>query len=263
MTSAPITSRRALAGGRWRAIVAPVVFGLAVLVLWQAMVTILAIKPFVLPGPLDIGEQFAASLGPVWAAMLITAANAFVGLVVGTIFGIVAAVLSAVFKVIDRMSAPVVTAAAVIPIVSLAPVLYTMFGASVQTARQLVAALAVFIPVYFNTLRGLRNVRPVHRDLLRAYAATRWQATTTVTLPGALPFLLTGIRIASSLAVISALVAEYFGGPVGGLGKAITSAVSSSNYALAWAFVLGSIITGLIFYLATLGIERLATRHRS
>ncbi|MET0974322.1 MAG: ABC transporter permease [Leifsonia sp.] len=263
MTSASITSRRAVAAGRWRAVLAPIILGLVVLVLWQAFVTVLAVKPFVLPGPLAIAEQFGRNLGPVWATVLVTSYNAFVGLVVGTVFGIVAAILSAAFRVLDRISAPVVTAAAVIPIVSLAPVLYTMFGASVQTARQLVAALAVFIPVYVNTLRGLRNTKPVHRDLLRAYAASRWQATRTVTLPGALPFLLTGIRIASSLAVISALVAEYFGGPVGGLGKAITSAVSSSNYALAWAFVLGAIITGLIFYLATLALEKVATRHRS
>ena len=74
----------------------------------------------------------------------------------------------------------------------------------------------MFIPVFFNTLRGLRQVQPVHRDLMRAYAATPRQITRTVTLPGALPYFFTGLRIASSLAVISALVAEYFGGPVGG-----------------------------------------------
>lgn len=261
IAAAPLTSSRNR--GRARAVLAPIVFGLAMLVLWQLFIMVFAIKPFVLPGPLAIAEQFGLKIEPVFSAMLVTAFNALIGLVVGTIFGIVAAVLAAAFRVLDSVSAPIVTAAAVIPIVSLAPVLYTMFGAGVQTARQLVAALAVFIPVYVNTLRGLRTSRPVHRDLMRAYAADRWQTTTTLTLPGALPFLLTGVRIASSLAVVSALVAEYFGGPVGGLGKAITSAVSSSNYALAWAFVVGAILTGLVFYLVTLGLEKLATRrHR-
>ena len=69
-----------------------------------------------------------------------------------------------------------------------------------------------------------------------------------------------GLRVASSLAVISALIAEYFGGPVGGLGKSITSSASSSNYGLAWAYVLGSIILGLLFYCAALGVERFAGR---
>ena len=131
-----------------------------------------------------------------------------------------------------------------------------------DTARQLVAGLAALVPVYFNTLRGLRQVRPVHRDLMRAYAASPRQQQLAVTLPTAAPYVFTGLRIASSLAVISALVAEYFGGPVGGLGKSITSAASSSNYPLAWAYVLGSILLGLVFYGAALGLETWTTRHR-
>ncbi|HZA73294.1 MAG TPA: ABC transporter permease subunit, partial [Propionibacteriaceae bacterium] len=150
----------------------------------------------------------------------------------------------------------------VMPIVALAPVLYTMYGADKETARQLVAALAVLIPVYVNTLRGLRQVRPVHRDLMRVYAATPSQSAFAVTLPTAAPYAFTGLRIAASLAVISALVAEYFGGPVGGLGKSITSAAASSDYPLAWAYVLGSIVLGLVFYGAALGLERWTTRHQ-
>ena len=86
---------------------------------------------------------------------------------------VIAALIAASVRVLDELSAPIVTAASVIPIVSLAPVLYTMFGADAQTARVLIAALAVFIPVYFNTLRGLAQVQPIHRDLMRSYAASR------------------------------------------------------------------------------------------
>ena len=138
-----------------------------------------------------------------------------------------------------------------------------MFGAAAQTGRVLVAAIAAFVPVYVNSLRGLRTVAPLHRDLMRSYAATGWQATRAVTLPGAVPFIFTGIRIASSVAVISALIAEYFGGPLDGLGISITSAVSSSRYSLAWAFVLGSVIIGLLFYCVTYALEALVTRHRA
>ena len=242
-------------------IVAPVALGIIALALWQGSVVVFGIKPFVLPAPINIGTVFIAQLPAVWAGTLVTGANALIGLVIGAVLGIAAAVVSALLKVFDELTQPVITALAVVPIVALAPVLYTMFGSGQQTARQLVAALAVFIPVYFNTLRGLRQVRPVHRDLMRAYAATPWQATRTVTLPGALPFLFTGLRIASSLAVISALIAEYFGGPVNGLASSITSAAAYSNYTLAYAFVLGSILLGLVFYCTTLGLEKLATRH--
>lgn len=241
-------------------VLAPILFGAAVILLWQALVTGFAIKAFILPAPFAIGSEFASNLQNVLNGMLVTGRNALVGLLLGAAVGILLAIVSSLGRVFDQMAVPVVGALAVVPIVALAPVLYTMFGAGAETARQLVAALAVFVPVYFNTLKGLRQVSAVHRDLMRSYAVSNWQATRAVTLPTALPFVFTGLRIASSLAVISALIAEYFGGPVGGLGKSITSAAASSNYGLAWAYVLGSIILGLVFFCAALGIEKLVSR---
>jgi len=252
---------RAAGAGRVRVILAPIILGVVVLALWQLAVVGFAIKPYVLPSPAAIWDQFTLAFAAISSGTRVTGFNALVGLLLGALLGVVFAIVSALVRVFDQITLPIVTAIAVVPIVALAPVLYAMFGAGAETARQLVAALAVFIPVYVNTLRGLRQVRPVHRDLMRAYAASSWQATRTVTLPGATPFLFTGLRIASSLAVISALIAEYFGGPVDGLGRAITSAASSSNYALAYAFVLGSIVLGLAFYLLTLALEKFATRH--
>jgi NitT/TauT family transport system permease protein len=263
-TSASITvPTRILAHGSVvRSVLAPIAFGVIFLGLWQLLVVALDIAPNVLPSPLAIGAEFVGNLGSVLAGAVRTGANALVGLVVGAVIGVVGAVLASAVGVLDKLAAPLVAALAVMPIVALAPVLYTMYGADKETARQLVAALAVLIPVYVNTLRGLRQIRPVHRDLMRVYAANPTQAALAVTLPTAAPYAFTGLRIASSLAVISALVAEYFGGPVGGLGKAITSAAASSNYPLAWAYVLGSIVLGLVFYGAALGLERWTTRHQ-
>ncbi|MWV58287.1 ABC transporter permease [Rathayibacter sp. VKM Ac-2754] len=243
-----------------RTVLAPLVLGLAAVLLWQVGVTALDVKPFVLPSPVAIGTEFGANLASVTSGSIVTGRNALVGLVVGALVAVLVAGLSALVRVFDGLVAPIVAAAAVVPIVALAPVLYTMFGANVETARQLVAALAVFVPVYINTLRGLRQALPVHRDLMRAYAASPWQTARTITLPGAVPFFFTGLRIASSLAVISALVAEYFGGPVGGLGKSITTAASGSDYALAYAYVLGAVLVGLLFYCVTAGLEALALR---
>ncbi|PPG51005.1 nitrate ABC transporter permease [Rathayibacter sp. AY2B3] len=243
-----------------RSVLAPLVLGIAAVLLWQAGVTALAIQPFVLPSPLAIGREFAANLCSVAEGSAVTGRNALVGLLVGAVLAIVVAGLSALARVFDGLVAPIVAAAAVVPIVALAPVLYTMFGANAETARQLVAALAVFVPVYVTTLRGLRQAAPVHRDLLKAYAATPWQTARTITLPGAVPYVFTGLRIASSLAVISALVAEYFGGPVGGLGKSITTAASGSDYALAYAYVLGAVLVGLAFYCVTAALEAFALR---
>ena len=243
-------------------IAAPIVVGVLVLVVWQLGVSLGGVDDYLLPSPLSIASEVVEFAPSLTAAAMITGLNALTGLVAGSVIGIVLALLASASRFVDRLSAPLVAGLAVIPIVSLAPVLNTMFGADSQFSRQAIAGLAVFVPVFVNTLRGLRQALPVHRDLMRAYAASGITIMRTVTLPTAVPFVFTGIRIGSSLAVISALVAEYFGGPRGGLGGLIATSASSSAYARAWSYVLGAIVLGLAFYLITLALERFATRRQ-
>lgn len=244
---------------RW---VAPVLLGVVALVLWQAFVVGADIKPYLLPSPTAIVEQLLLVLPLVWSAALATGMNVLVGLVVGSVVAVGAAIVAALSRMADTLLSPTAAALSVMPIVALAPALNTMFGTTSTTPRRLVVSVVVFAPVFVNMLRGLRQVQPVHRDLLKAYAATPRQITRTVTIPGALPYLFTGLRIASSTAVIAAIVAEYFGGLQNGLGSRITSAASNSAYARAWAFVLGAILLGLVFYLATLALERAVARRQ-
>jgi NitT/TauT family transport system permease protein len=268
MTAAtrPATVRTAAATGwspateqRLR-ILAPIVVGVLGIAIWQFLVSVVGVSDYLLPSPASIAEQFAQFGPAILQAALLTGTNALLGLVVGTVLGILLAALASRWSVVDGMSAPIVAALAVVPIVALAPVLNSMFGADSQFGRQAIAALASFVPVFLNTLRGLRQTRPVHRDLMRSYAASGAQAFRTVTMPTAVPYLMTGIRIASSLAVISALVAEYFGGPRGGLGSAISTSAATSAYARAWAYVVAAIAVGLVFYLVTALAERLVLR---
>lgn len=259
-TTAPLRVRP-LADARVSTLLAPAVLGIAVIGAWQLAVEIFNIDPYIVPSPSSIWSEFTDSRGSIWHGMQGTGRNALLGLVIGAVIGILGALVAHAVRAIDLMAMPVVAALSVVPIVALAPAMYTMFGAAVNTARVIVAALTVVIPVYLNTLRGLRQVKPVHRELMRVYAARPSFVARAVTLPTASPYVFTGLRIASSLAVISALIAEYFGGPVDGLGRAITTAASSSNYPLAWAFVLGSILLGLTFYVVTLLIELRVARH--
>ncbi len=243
-------------------IVAPLAVGVLVLGVWQFLVSVVGVSDYLLPSPAAIAAEFVEFFPSIVSATAITGLNALLGLVVGSILGILLAALAAAWRPIDGMSAPVVASLAVIPIVALAPVLNSMFGADSQFGRQAIAGLASFVPVFLNTLRGFRQTLPVHRDLMTVYAASSGQIVRTVTLPTAVPFVFTGIRIASSLAVISALVAEYFGGPRGGLGGLISTSAASSAYPRAWAYVVASIVLGLVFFLATLALERLASRGR-
>lgn len=241
-------------------IVAPISFGLIVLGVWQFLVSAVGVDEYLLPSPASIIEELVQFWSSVVSATILTGTNSLLGLLVGSLIGIAFAALAARWRIADQMSAPIVAALAVVPIVALAPVLNSMFGADSQFGRQAIAAIASFVPIFINTLRGFRQTKPVHRDLMKAYAANSGQMLRRLTLPTARPFILTGIRIASSLAVISALVAEYFGGPRGGLGSLIATSAASSAYARAWAYVVASIALGLLFYLATLALERLVLR---
>lgn len=247
------------AARRW---LAPLVLGAVAIAGWQALVVGAGIKPYLLPSPTAIAAQAGALAPLIWTAALATGSNVLVGLVVGTVVAIGAAIAATHSRFVDALISPTAAAVSVMPIVALAPALNTMFGTTSTTPRRMIVAVVVLVPVFVNTLRGLREVQPVHRDLLRAYAATPRQITRTLTIPGSLPFLFTGLRIASSTAVISAVVAEYFGGLQNGLGSRITAAASNSAYARAWAYVLGAIALGLIFYLATLALERVVARHQ-
>lgn len=244
----------------WLRVVAPVGVGVLLVLLWVLWVDVLRLAPRMVPSPAAIGAELVARLGIILDDVAVTGTNALVGLLVGALVGILFAGLAASWRPVDGMLAPLVAALAVVPIVALTPILNTMFGASSQFGRVVVAAIASFVPVFVNVLRGLRQTRPVHRDLLRASAATGLQTFRVLTLPNAVPYLMTGLKIASSLAVISALVAEYFGGPADGIGTAIATYAKSGRAALAWAYVAGGIAIGLVFFLVTTLLERLATR---
>jgi len=246
---------------RWSTVLAPLVLGALVIFAWEWLVDQYDIKPFILPAPSAIWEQVTTNTDSIVDGATVTGRNALIGMLAGALVGVIGAAIAGSFRIIDQMAAPVVAALAVIPIVALAPVLYSMFGAAVNTGRIIVAGVSVAIPVYLNTLRGIRQVRTVHRELMTAYAAGPLQVIRAVTLPTATPYVFTGLRVASSLAVIAALIAEYFGGPIGGLGKSITSSAASSNYPLAWAYVTGAIVLGLLFYVVTLLVELWFSRH--
>ena len=246
---------------RWSTVIAPLVLGALVILGWELLVEQAEIEPFVLPAPSAIWEQMTANTDNIVDGATVTGRNALIGMLGGALLGVVGAALAGSFRFIDQMAAPIVAALAVIPIVALAPVLYTMFGAAVNTGRIIVAGVCVAVPVYLNTLRG--DPTGPHRapradDRLRGQPAPDDPCRP---LPTATPYIFTGLRVASSLAVIGALIAEYFGGPIGGLGKSITTSASSSNYALAWAYVLGSIVLGLLFYVVTLLVELWFSRH--
>lgn len=234
----------------------PLVFGVLFLVLWQTFVRAANVSSFVLPAPTDIWSSARRSAHLIVSAAWHSGLNAFVGLAIGVVAGVLLAAVSARLPVFGNAVTPLVAGLAAMPIVALAPLLNNMYSPLSPLPRREVVAISAFVPIFVNVFRGLSRLSPVHRDLMQSYAASQTAVLRTIRIPGALPHFFTGLRVASSLAVIAAVVSEYFGGLQDGLGSRITSSVGASDYPGAWASVLGAVVLGLIFYLGAAALER-------
>ena len=249
---------------RWaRSVLPPVIVGILAIGAWELTVSLGRIAPFILPAPSAIWAELVEQRRNVWEAALASGENALIGLIAGAALGILAAMAASRFKPLTEVSIPFAAVLNALPIIAMAPILNNMFESTSSIPRRVVVAIVVFFPVFLNALRGLREVDPIHQELMRTYAASGWTFAVKVRLPGALPYVFTGLRQASSLAVIAAVVAEYFGGLQTGLGSRITSAAAFTAYPRAWAYVVGACLLGLVFYLTTLLLERIAMPWRS
>jgi NitT/TauT family transport system permease protein len=246
-----------------RTVLPPLVFGVSGLALWQLLTVAAGVPSFLLPAPSAIAHEFTDNFGRIVDAATATGSNALIGLLLGAVLGIAAAMLAVRFHLVRGLLTPLAAAAAAVPIVALAPLLNSMYSTTTDTPRRIVVTIVVFFPMFVSAARGLRQVPQVQTDLMASYAAGGWQVTRTVRLPAALPYLFTGLRIAAPGAVIAAIIAEYFGGLQNGLGSRITSAAANTAYPRAWAYVTGAMLVGLLFLATVLLLEILTRRPRN
>ncbi|HZZ97320.1 MAG TPA: ABC transporter permease subunit [Jatrophihabitantaceae bacterium] len=241
----------------------PIIFGVLFVAGWQLFVRAADISSFVLPAPSDIWSSAVDGHSRIVSAAGHSGLNALVGLLVGAVLGVLLAALAVRVPVLGGTITPLVAALAAMPIVALAPLLNNMYSPLSTLPRREVVAISAFVPIFINVLRGLSRLAPVHRELMQSYAASGTAVLRTIRIPGAMPYFFTGLRIASSLAVIAAVVSEYFGGLADGLGSQITDSVGASDYPAAWAAVIGAVALGLIFYIAALVLERVVVGRRA
>jgi len=239
-----------------------IVFGVVGLTLWELVLAVAEPEGFVLPRPTEIMASFVENFSVIWTATLNTGYIVVTGLVAGVILGVVWALLVSRFRLADEMLTPLAIALNAIPIIALAPIFNAWYGLLSPTSNQAIVVLLVFFPVFVNTTKGLTGVGATELELMHSYAASKWEITKMVRIPNALPLFFTSLKIASSLAVIGAIVAEYFGGRQDALGQFIVQNAASSRYTEAWAAVVAGSAMGIILYLVSGGFERIATPWR-
>ncbi|MEI2805337.1 ABC transporter permease [Albidovulum sp.] len=245
-------------GGVARVLVAAI-FGLAVLALWELGVRLFAVSPVILPAPSDIAGRIAGSGPLLWADFVQTALK---GALTGYVLGCAAAVLTAIAidrsPFLQRGLLPVGNFVAALPIVGIAPIMVMWFGFDWQSKAAVVVVM-VFFPVLVNMVAGLKATEPMQRDLMATWNGSYWQTLWKLRFPAALPFLFNGLKIATTLALIGAIVAEFFGSPIVGMGFRINASIGQLALDMIWAEIAVAAVVGSAFYGLVAFLERRVT----
>jgi NitT/TauT family transport system permease protein len=240
-------------------IVVPVIFGATLLGLWELVVRSYEVSAIILPAPSAIWAQILASTDTLWPDFRQTILK---GALAGYIIGCGAAFLTAL--AVDRSGflqrglLPVGNFIAALPIVGTAPILVMWFGFDWQSKAAVVVAM-VFFPMLVNSVQGLKASDQMQRDLMHTYAASYWQSLLKLRLPTALPFIFNGLKICTTLALIGAIVAEFFGSPIVGMGFRIKISMGRLAMDMVWAQIAVAALAGSGFYGLVALIERWLT----
>lgn len=236
------------------------VFVGAILVL-QFGLPAVGIRSFLLPTPGAVlgalQDNWATGRFALQPAALATLGEALLGLLIGTVAGVVVAFATSRWASARGLLLPLSVAANAVPIIAFAPLLNNWFGLLNPLSKALMAAVLVFFPVMANVTRGLVQVEPAAVELLRSYAASEWTILRKVRIPNALPYFFTALKVVTTFSLIGAIVAEYFGGSNTSLGRRIVESASAFKYEITWGAITLGAITGIVFYLVVVAIERL------
>ena len=234
----------------------PAIFGITLLVVWEGLVRGLDVPAVILPPPSMIWARVITSIPTLWADLVQTF---FKGALTGYFIGCGSAVLTAILidrsPFLQRGLLPVGNFIAALPIIGTAPILVMWFGFDWHSKAAVVVVM-VFFPMLVNTVQGLAATDNMQRDLMRTYAGGYWNTLFKLRLPAAMPAIFNGLKIATTLALIGAIVAEFFGSPTVGMGFRISVEVGRLGLDMVWAEIFVAALAGSAFYGAVATIER-------
>lgn len=246
-------------GGAWRWVL-PALFLVALVGLWQlaastgVLANLFGLEDFLVPSPVEIGEALWENRSLLAENAWVTLKEILLGIVCALVVGIAFAVAMHLSGFVLRSTYPLVIASQTIPIVAIAPILVIWFGFGIGP-KVLIVALVCFFPITVATLNGLSSVDPEARKLMRTLYASRWQIFRRLSVPTALPYLFTGIKISIVFAPIGAVFGEWVGSS-SGLGHQILQ----DNAQLETARLFAAVAILSVMALSLFGLTALAER---
>jgi NitT/TauT family transport system permease protein len=226
----------------------PVFFGIWIIFVWQMLAVGLDIPMVLLPSPAQIAVRFMASTYVLWADFQQTFLKAaLIGYILGCGSAFFLAIIIDRVPFLQRGLLPVGNFVSALPVIGIAPIMVMWFGFDWQSKAAVVVVMT-FFPMLVNTVAGLQASQAMERDLLRTYASSYFQLLIKLRLPTAAPFIFNALKINSTLALIGAIVAEFFGTPIVGLGFRISTEVGRMNLDMVWAEIVVAALAGSISY---------------
>ena len=240
-------------------VVVPLVFGAWLLFVWEVVVRGAGVPAVLLPAPSVIWARLLGATHILWADFRQTFLKAvLIGYAIGCLSGFLVAILADRVPFLRRGLLPVGNLVSALPIVGMAPIMVMWFGFD-WPSKAAVVIIVTFFPMLVNTVAGLAASDAMHRDLMRTYGAGYWQTLVKLRLPAALPFIFNALKINSTLALIAAIVAEFFGTPTVGMGFRISTEIGRLSTDMVWAEIAVAALAGSVFYGVMALIERAVT----
>ena len=240
-------------------LVVPLLFGISLLVLWEGFAKGFDVPTVLLPPPSMIWERIINSLPILWADFQQTFMKAVLfGYVVGCGCGFIVALLIDRSPFLQRGLLPLGNFVSALPIIGVAPIMVMWFGFDWHS-KAAVVIIMTFFPMLVNTVQGLAAASHMELDLMQTYASSWWQTLIKLRLPAAAPFIFNALKINSTLALIGAIVAEFFGTPIVGMGFRISTEMGRMNVDMVWAEIAVAALAGSAFYGVMALIERVVT----
>ena len=226
----------------------PALFGFSILILWEGFVRGFNISPILLPPPSAIAVRFSGSMSILWEDFVQTfIKGALSGYVIGCSAAFIIAVAVDKSNFLKRGLLPVGNFVAALPIIGMAPILVMWFGFDWHSKAAVVVVM-VFFPMLVNTVAGLNAKDNIQHDLMNTYGSSYWQNLLKLNLPAAMPFIFNGLKICTTLALIGAIVSEFFGSPTRGMGFRISTEVGRLSLDMVWAEITVAAFAGSAFY---------------
>lgn len=239
---------RSPAASRAIGLAVPLIFGITLLVIWECLVRGFEIPPILLPAPFAIWVKLVNSVPVLWADFQQTFLKSVItGYIAGCGLGFLVAILIDRSPFLQKGLLPIGNFVSALPVVGVAPIMVMWFGFD-WPSKVAVVVIMTFFPMLVNTVQGLAAASHMERDLMRTYAASWWQTLVKLRLPAAWPFIFNALKINSTLALIGAIVAEFFGTPIVGMGFRISTEVGRANIDMVWAEIAVAAVAGSVFY---------------